>query len=482
MKMQDRPNILILMADEFRGDCLGYAGHPDVKTPYLDSLAQGGVYFPNAYSSCPTCVPARAVFHTGLTPEHCGRVGYQDGVPWNYGRTIGSELTKLGYQTINVGKMHVAPLRNNLGFESVELCDGYMHYWRRPETPYHEDQRIADDYYWWLKNEKGIAADVSDTGLDCNAWPARPWIYDEMSHPTNWVTTRSLDFLRRRDRRRPFLLCASYVRPHAPYDAPQRYFDIYGSKRLSPPHYGDWDDERITREEGRTFNSSAAPADPELVTQMREGYYACISHLDHQIGRIIIELIEQRLYDDTVIIFVSDHGEMLGDHRMVRKSLPYEGSARIPLIVSGGRRFIGGPRTDDRVAGLEDILPTLLTLSGGDPSGLDGLDLLGGGKREYLHGEHVFEWRRMSNHYIVTGRDKYIWFAETGREQYFDLSSDRYETHEASADAPGRVAELREILKKELSGRPEGFVEDGKLVPRPGKLHAMLDNAADSCC
>ncbi|NLB15630.1 MAG: sulfatase-like hydrolase/transferase [Clostridiales bacterium] len=97
--MSKRPNILIITADEYRSDCLGFAGHPDVTTPYLDSLAQKGIYFPNAYSSCPTCVPARAVFHTGLKPANTGRVGYRDGVDWNYSRTLGSEFTRLGYQT-----------------------------------------------------------------------------------------------------------------------------------------------------------------------------------------------------------------------------------------------------------------------------------------------------------------------------------------------------------------------------------------------
>ena len=97
------------MTDEQRGDCLGYAGHPDVKTPYLDSLAADGVYFPNAWSSCPTCVPARAILHTGLSQRHTGKVGYQDRVDWNYGCTMAGELSRAGYYTQCVGKMHVHP-------------------------------------------------------------------------------------------------------------------------------------------------------------------------------------------------------------------------------------------------------------------------------------------------------------------------------------------------------------------------------------
>jgi arylsulfatase A-like enzyme len=473
MIMSARPNILIITADEYRSDCLGFAGHPDVTTPYLDSLAQKGIYFPNAYSSCPTCVPARAVFHTGLKPANTGRVGYRDGVDWNYSRTLGSEFTRLGYQTQVCGKMHVSPLRNRLGFEAVDLCDGYMHYWRKPDIPAYTEQGYADDYYHWLKNELGADADINANGLDCNSYISRPWHLDEKYHPTNWVTDRALDFLRRRDRRQPFLLNVSYVRPHAPYDAPRWYFDQYLSKNLAPPHKGDWNDPGL-RDFGRTFNSSAAPADPTLIRQMQAGYYACISHLDHQIGRLIIRIIEEGLEDDTVIIFTSDHGDMLGDHGFVRKSLPYRGSAGIPMIISGPARIIGQSRTDARVAGLEDILPTCLWLCDESAEGLDGIDLLSPEKRDYLHGEHEFGWRDLSNQFIVTERDKYIWFSATGREQYFNLANDPYETREASAEYPERVSELREMLVSELTGREEGYVENGRLSPGKNKAKAVL--------
>ena len=122
------------MADQMRGDCLGIAGHPDVKTPFLDALAAEGVRYENAYSACPTCVPARATLYTGMSQEHTGRVGYEDLVPWDYPHTLAGELSKAGYYTQCVGKMHVHPLRNNLGFHDVRLHDGYLHAYRRPST------------------------------------------------------------------------------------------------------------------------------------------------------------------------------------------------------------------------------------------------------------------------------------------------------------------------------------------------------------
>ena len=143
--MDKRPNIILLMADQMRGDCLGIAGHPDVKTPFLDALAAEGVRYENAYSACPTCVPARATLYTGMSQEHTGRVGYEDLIPWEYPHTLAGELSKAGYYTQCVGKMHVHPLRNNLGFNDVRLHDGYLHAYRRPTTPSYEDQRVADE-------------------------------------------------------------------------------------------------------------------------------------------------------------------------------------------------------------------------------------------------------------------------------------------------------------------------------------------------
>ena len=127
MEHANRPNILLLMADQFRWDCLGIAGHPDVKTPNLDSLAARGLRFSNAVSACPTCIPARAAALTGMSQEKNGRVGYQDGIPWHYAHTLPSEMTAAGYQTRCVGKMHVHPPRANMGYEEVELHDGYLH-------------------------------------------------------------------------------------------------------------------------------------------------------------------------------------------------------------------------------------------------------------------------------------------------------------------------------------------------------------------
>ena len=201
---------------------------------------------------------------------------------WDYPVTMAGELAAAGYHTQCIGKMHVHPLRSLMGFHNVRLHDGYLHSYRYPDTPYYESQKIADDYFYWLKNELGIEADVTDTGMECNSWVARPWIYEEKYHPTNWVTSECIDFLRRRDTTKPFFLMASYLRPHPPFDAPEYYFDLYKDRKLTPPALGDWVDDGALKQSGRIFDSSTGPIDPELMRQAQIGYYACITHLDHR--------------------------------------------------------------------------------------------------------------------------------------------------------------------------------------------------------
>ena len=455
--MTKKPNILFIMTDQLRGDSLGYAGHKDVKTPYLDTLAAKGVNFSHAYSSCPNCIAARASLLTGLSPEHTKRVGYEDNIRWDYERTLAGELRKAGYYTICVGKMHVYPVRSYQGFDNVILHDGYMHASRYEDVPYYENQFYCDDYFHWLKKELGAT-----------------WCYDEKYHPTNWVTDNCLDFLRRRDPDQPFFLMASYLKPHPPLDPPEYYFNRYIGKDLTKPYIGTWETREYLESDGRIFDSKTGPVDEELVHEMRAAYYALITHLDHQIGRVIQALIEHKLYDNTLIIFSSDHGEELGDHYMFRKSRPYEGSCHVPLMISNLEAAgINGVHNETRdcVADLRDIMPTLLDVAGcRDDEHYDGRSLLDNIRnpekkpRDYLHGEHAYGI--FSNHWIVTTRDKYIWLSDSGEEQYFNLEADPHELTNLidSPDYQERIGKLRKILIKELEGRSEGFTDGIRLI------------------
>lgn len=488
--MPKKPNILLLMCDQMRGDCMGATGHPDVKTPYLDSLAQEGTRFENAYSSCPSCIPARAALYTGQSQQRHGRVGYEDGVPWDYPEMLPALLSRAGYHTEAIGKQHVHPPLRRCGFRNLTLHDGYIGYYRNPEKPWIEHQMAHDAYLEFLRERHGSAADVGDTGIECNSWITRPWIYDEMSHPTNWVVTETLKALHRRERDVPFFMMASFVRPHPPWDAPEAYYNMYKDMPLRPPAEGNWDDPARTEEEGRMYDSRFGSADAELRRQGMAGYYASITHMDHQIGRLLKTLEQEGVLEDTVVLFLSDHGEMLFDHSLFRKVVPYQGSVQIPLLVRMGKNLPGGgqKRVCGQVVELRDIAPTLLELAGVPvPGGMDGQSLAGllaGGEesapgREFLHGEH--SGGEASNHYIVTRRAKYIWFSQTGREQYFDLENDPRETRDLIADegAQTRVEELRRQLVQALTGREEGYTDGRRLIT--GRMpQTMLRNAAQA--
>jgi arylsulfatase A-like enzyme len=458
--MADQPNIVLICVDQWRGDCLSAAGHPVVMTPYLDGWMATGTRFRRAYSATPTCVPARAALFTGLSQEHHGRVGYRDGVPWEYPTTMAGELGRAGYQTQAVGKMHVYPERRKMGFDNVALHDGYLHFARSRNA----DLAEIDDYVPWLREKMGYDADYIDHGLNCNSIVARPWDKPEYVHPTTWVVTRSIEFLRDRDAERPFFLYASFHRPHPPYDPPAWAFDQYIDQEMPDPPVGDWVDLWQEYEDSVSPESQVARYEPRLLQRARAGYYGHMSHIDQQVERLLEEL---RGHGDTVICFVADHGEMMGDHHLYRKSLPYEGSANVPFAIAGPGIPAG---VNDSVVELRDVFPTLLDVAGGSVSGLDGQSVLPLARGESvdwrtdLHGEHLAFGQSIQ--WLTDGREKYVWCSGTGAEQFFDLTVDPTELLDLARDPSNsdRVAQWRSRLVEALAGRPEGFVDGGQLV------------------
>ncbi|SDX97865.1 arylsulfatase [Paenibacillus sp. CF384] len=475
---QTRPNILLITVDQMRGDCLSALGHPIVETPNLDRLARSGVLFRNAYSATPTCVPARAALMTGMSQCSHGRVGYQDRVPWEYEHMLAGELAGAGYHTQCVGKMHVYPARNLCGFHNIVLHDGYLHHNRSRHNNTvngHFDQ--VDDYLTWLRQQAGAQVDIMDNGLDCNASAAaRPWHLAEELHPTNWTVTQSIDFLRRRDPGKPFFLYTSFVRPHSPLDPPQVYMDMYKDLELPDLPIGDWVDVEAAKANGSDPTTHFGIVPKRRLDRARAAYYALITHLDDQIGRLVNALYEYGVSQNTIILFASDHGELLGDHHYFRKSLPYEGSAKVPFILSdpGGKLNLQRGGSQSEVVELRDIMPTLLDIAGAPiPSTVEGssvLPLCRGEEeaewRPYLHGEHSYG--SLSNHFVTDGREKYLWFSQSGEEQLFDLVSDPQELVNLaavnSAYWQDRLEVWRQRLAAELDGREEGYVEEGRLV------------------
>ncbi|MBU0611360.1 MAG: arylsulfatase [Armatimonadetes bacterium] len=460
-----RPNFVLIMPDQHRGDCLSLAGHPAVLTPNLDSIGGAGVHFTQAYTTCPSCIAARRSLMTGQFPATHGMVGYHDHLEWNAPPTLPGVLREHGYQTALVGRtMHLYPTRKRYGFDEMVLhTDDYRRY-------------LAD-------NQAGDRAGMFDHGISRNGYTARPWHLDEKLHPTTWTVTEALRFLERRDPSCPFFLVVSFIAPHPPLVPPAFYLDRYLRQDLPAPALGDWATPPPNGGLGRDVETYRVDLRGELLRSTQAGYYGLINHMDDQICRLLgthtgLDAATRR---NTVLLFTSDHGEMLGDHYLFRKYCAYEGSAHIPFLISGPEVAPG--RVCHEAVCLEDLMPTVLDLAGCPiPDTVEGRSLVpilrghaDALDRDYVHGEHTASGGPETSHqYLTDGREKYLWFTQTGEEQLFNLAEDPRELQNL-AGLPAhaeRLGRWRRRMAEHLRDRPEGFSDGDRLIA--GRPHNTL--------
>jgi arylsulfatase A-like enzyme len=247
---------------------------------------------------------------------------------------------------------------------------------------------------------------------------------------------------------------------------------------IPDPPVGDWAREGL-EPDGLATDTLVGPIGNAALKTALSAYYALITQIDFQIGRFLLVMAEHELLNNTIFVFLSDHGELLGDHNRFRKYLPYEGSARVPFILydPGDLLQCKAGSTVDEVVELRDVMPSLLDFASIPvPPGLDGQSVLpllrqnDGSWREYVHGEHSMDpdgpYLNISNHFLVSAAEKYIWFSQTGREQYFDLVRDPKELHDLAKepDHALRVAHWRRTLAAELKDREEGYSNGEELI------------------
>lgn len=465
----ERPNILLIMTDQQRGDCLGVERHPVLLTPNMDSIAGAGTRFSKAYSTCPVCIPARRSLMTGQFPSTHGIVGYHETSEWDATHAFPNVLKKSGYHTFLAGRnMHQYPPAKRYGFD--HMVDNRSHY--------------AD----WLRDRLGTrsfqpAGDYYAAGPMHNDWTARPWPHDEALHQTNWTVNEAVRFLRNRDPSCPYFLTVSFLAPHPPLVPPAFYMDRYLRQDLPAPVIGDWAVPPDDGGRGRDVSDMRVDLTGEALRSCRAAYYGLINHVDDQMRRLLNPVEDLIDRENTVVIFTSDHGEMLGDHHFFRKSLPYEPSARIPLLISAPPSFaLEAGQVIDRPAALEDIMPTALDFAGVEiPDCVDGrslLPLMRGEDvvwRDHLHIEHSEGMNEYPHHTLTDGREKFIWFTNTGEMQFFDLTDDPRECCNRIADpaCAGRVAHWHAAMIAELRDRPEGFTDGHALIagrPYPTRI------------
>ena len=459
-RAKQRPNILLLMSDQHRGDCLGADGNRIIHTPNLDRIANEGVRFRCGYSCTPTCTPARAALLTGLAPWRNGLLGYGR-VGEKYPIEMPQALRDAGYYTMGVGKMHWHPQRNPHGFHKMLLDEQDM-----------RDPGFVSDYHQWFARE-APGLDPNATGLDWNGFAAKAYALPERLHPTRWTADNAIEFLKSYSGPEPFFLKVSFVRPHSPYDPPERWMKKYAEADLPKTKAGKWAAKYapVMKDNPAAWHGDLGP---EPVRSSRQGYYGSVSFVDEQVGRIL-EALEQRGWlDETLILFTSDHGDMTGDQNLWRKSYPYEPSARIPFLMRWPTGLVSAKRGQVSMAPVElrDVLPTFLDAAGAPGAEkLDGRSLLslvrGGGAdwRKYVDLEHSTCYTPSNQWTALTdGHSKYIFFAYDGEEQFFDLDRDPAELNDLSSDPAyqDRVREWRRRMVNHLAERGAHFVKDGK--------------------
>ena len=463
-----QPNILLVFTDQQRADTVGASGNPVMRTPTMDRLCQEGVLFNNAYTPVPVCVPARCslIFGQYAHKTDCYTNGFPMPEVQEDRPTFVSALTQAGYQTHGIGKMHFRPNPQALwGFESrvrsEELC-------RRVED---------DDYLLWLHAQgfehvldpHGVRGEMYYIPQPCQL-PAR-------AHHASWVVDQSVEFLQRRDRSRPFFLWSSFIDPHPPFTPPTPWHKLYRGPAMPlpkrPPDAQNlWT--HINYVQNR-YKYRDAGIDDNLLRVMKAYYYATVSFIDYNVGRILQVLEASGEIDNTLVLWTSDHGEFLGDYDCFGKRSFLDSAARIPMIVRYPERVGAGIRTD-ALASLVDVMPTFLSAAGIDTSrmDLDGCDLAelaeDPSSREMIWGQH--NKGALASYMALTKRWKYIYSVPDRREFLFDRLVDPDETRNR-AETLGYIDQTRAIRTALIEHfQVEGYDEplDGdewRLYPAP---------------
>ena len=468
--MSDRPNVVLFITDQQRGDYLGIDPQsPEaLQTPNLDWIGRTGAHFQQGYSECPSCIPARRSLMTGTAPAANGGVGFK-GAEWNPAHTLAGELSRAGYQTEMIGKMHLHPARKRYGFDHVQLAEA--------------TRGGQNDYVEWLHKRHGrteVHPGMAH-GVSSNGWVGRPHHLPEEQMHSFWCVDRAMEFLEKRDPSAPFFLNVSFIDPHPPLTPPALYYERYIHRDLPEPVIGDWAPRFDNPQRGLDPNAYEMRLPAHDLRCARAAYCGMINFIDDQIGRLY--QYARGLLEDCLILFVADHGEMLGDHNLFRKTWPYDASARIPFLVRAPKGWGCPAETVCRTpVGLQDVMPTVLDAAGIDiPDSCTGESLLpmvrgeADRVRDVLHGEHAGCYHDdHGNQFLVDGRFKYIWYTQTGREQLFDLQRDPRELHDLAleTDAEKRLGPWRARLCEFLRDRPEGFTDGERLVV--GRPHAPL--------
>lgn len=414
----------MIFTDQQRADTIHALGNENIVTPALDSIANDAVVFDRCYTPSPVCVPARLCMKAG---QYCARTGNNNNNPnvVYEGEGFYKRFTDAGYNTCAIGKMHNSPvLYDQMGFRKRITQEELSH----PDDDY--TNFICNSPYKYVFDYCGQRSDMYYIP-QISQLPAE-------AHPTQWIGDNCVEFIRNADTdEEPIFLVASFIHPHPPFAPPAPWNKMYRKNVRDPfiPEDPDSYEDMLRNK----YTCDALGISPRRLELLNQYYYACISFVDYQIGRIIAELKAKGIYDDTIIMFSSDHGDMMGDYASMGKRTMLDAAANIPFLLR-----IPGKEHEIRhdPASLVDVAPTLLSACGinYDPAEFDGVNL--------MTDSHDLVYSQYGNgtlgiYMVASGKDKLVYSAVGNRYFYFDSFPDAVDKFDESNE---RVVYLKEKL------------------------------------
>lgn len=458
-----KDNIILITTDQQRFDTIQALGNKNIFTPHLNYLVTQGISYTRCYADCPICVPSRTTIMTG-------KKGYESGVVSNANhqnfmedmtnqrKTLPAILTDNGYQTKAMGKMHFEPARACYGFESMRLPLDYM-------REYDKKSSVS------RPKAHGVG--------ECEIEPVISTV-DIKDSITTWTVDGSIDFIETRDPLRPFFLWTSFTKPHPPFDPCKDFWDLYQNISMPDAVYGDWskdiDNVPIGLIEGAFENTNVHLFSEEQLKASKRAYYAMITQLDYSLGLLFGCLRENNLFENTWIIFTSDHGEMLGDHHMAQKNLFLEGASHIPMIIVPPKNS-NYKRNEIKayLAKINDVYPTILAMANIEkPENITGKNLL------ELDEERIFYGNSLNKHFcIIKDNIKLIYCSRGDVKLLFDLNEDKMEQHNLINDKNYKHIEeelWKLLIEHTKKYTPELLENDYFITSEPPKNFKDIQN------
>ncbi len=422
-----KPHLLLITTDQQRYDALGANGNRLIKTPHMDGLAGEGVNFQKAFVQNPVCVPSRACLQTGRYPHQHG-VTYMENVVDNtpglpvWEKTFMEMLQEGGYRTGAAGKIHMYPEK---GFDHERLTGGKGVRWTASEGSPLGHAPLGKTYARWLEKKRPggyeeiykarlAQADYARIGLLENPLKADEYV-------EHWIAEEAIQFVETHLAGKsdaPFFLWCGFCGPHDPWDPPEPWKSLYDPASVPLPR------------EIPGWPSWRERAEEPLVRRVIASYWAMVSCIDHYVGKILSLLKERGIYDETLIVFTSDHGELLGERGRFGKGCFTESVIRVPLLVKPPRALPLGFHRTDALAEVFSIAPTFLDYAGlSIPDRMTAQSLrplmkTGKGGVEAVFSEYVSNDRKRHGKCVRTARHKLVRWLPDGEEELYDLATD----------------------------------------------------------